>query len=143
MKEITDRDLQRCELEILQSVASFCEQNGLRYSLAYGTLLGAIRHKGFIPWDDDIDIMMPRKDYEIFIRTYKNEKYYVGAVEQDEKWPNPYAKCIDNSIVIDEHIRGCNIYGISDENEKDTHNKYCGIQFGKVSGKMSGLARKL
>ena len=52
------------EQEILDVIDRICAENGLRYSLAYGTLIGAMRHKGFIPWDDDIDIMMPRKDYE-------------------------------------------------------------------------------
>lgn len=52
------------EQEILDVIHQVCTAHGLRYSLAYGTLIGAVRHKGFIPWDDDIDIMMPREDYE-------------------------------------------------------------------------------
>ena len=52
------------EQEILDVIHKVCTENGLRYSLAYGTLIGAVRHKGFIPWDDDIDLMMPREDYE-------------------------------------------------------------------------------
>lgn len=52
------------EQEILDVIHQVCTEHGLRYSLAYGTLLGAVRHKGFIPWDDDIDLMMPREDYE-------------------------------------------------------------------------------
>ena len=52
------------EQDILDVIHHICSEHGLRYSLAYGTLIGAVRHKGFIPWDDDIDLMMPREDYE-------------------------------------------------------------------------------
>lgn len=63
-EEIDMRDLWAVEQSILDQVADFCEAHNLKYSLAFGTLLGAVRHKGFIPWDDDVDIMMPREDYE-------------------------------------------------------------------------------
>lgn len=65
-------DIQRVSLDVLKKIAEVCEREGFRYTLAYGTLIGAIRHKGFIPWDDDIDIQMPRPDYEKFI-TYMVE----------------------------------------------------------------------
>ena len=58
------RQIWAAEQEILDVIHQVCTEHGLRYSLAYGTLIGAVRHKGFIPWDDDIDIMMPREDYE-------------------------------------------------------------------------------
>lgn len=60
------RDLQLVELSILREFVRVCEAHGLRYYLAYGTLLGAVRHRGFIPWDDDIDVTMPRDAYERF-----------------------------------------------------------------------------
>lgn len=58
--------LRRIQLEILDEIDRVCRENGLTYFLAYGTLLGAVRHHGYIPWDDDIDVYMPRKDYERF-----------------------------------------------------------------------------
>ena len=71
MKQLTLQEIQAQSLEILQTVHDFCLAHDIRYSLAYGTLIGAIRHKGFIPWDDDIDIIMPRPDYDRFCRTFR------------------------------------------------------------------------
>ena len=64
MKELTLREIQLGELEVLKKFAEICDELGLRYFLHAGTLLGTIRHKGFIPWDDDVDVTMPRDDYE-------------------------------------------------------------------------------
>ena len=73
MKELNMNEIKRIELDVLLNVADFCEKNGLTYFLAYGTLIGSIRHKGFIPWDDDIDIMMPREDYNRFMQIFNDE----------------------------------------------------------------------
>lgn len=75
MKEMTLKDIQGVSLDILQDIHDFCIKNEIKYTLGYGTLIGAIRHKGFIPWDDDIDIIMLRPDFERFFSTYKSEKY--------------------------------------------------------------------
>lgn len=66
-QHISHEALQQEELRLLRSFDSFCKNHNLRYSLAGGTLLGAVRHKGFIPWDDDIDLNMPRPDWDALI----------------------------------------------------------------------------
>lgn len=70
MREVSVEEHKKLALEVLIKVANFCDENGITYYLAYGTLLGAVRHGGFIPWDDDIDIVMPRSDYERFIKIF-------------------------------------------------------------------------
>lgn len=71
MKELSIKETQDISLEILKIVTDICEQENLRYALIYGTLIGAIRHHDYIPWDDDVDIMMPRPDYEKFLKYFK------------------------------------------------------------------------
>lgn len=74
-KPLRIEDIKRISLDILIDVHEFCVNNNIHYSLGYGTMLGAVRHKGFIPWDDDIDIIMLRQDYEKFIKSYRSENY--------------------------------------------------------------------
>ena len=71
MKELTLEECKKISLEILIDIADFCDRHGLRYFFSVGTLLGAVRHQGFIPWDDDIDIMMPRPDYIRLLNEYE------------------------------------------------------------------------
>lgn len=79
-KKISIDEFKQIELNILKYIKQICEEEGLRYFLGYGTLLGAIRHQGFIPWDDDIDICMPRADYFKFLNVLKNKNnsFYLG-----------------------------------------------------------------
>lgn len=81
MKELTLREAQIGEYSVLKKLAAICDKLHLRYMLAYGTLLGAIRHKGFIPWDDDIDVFMPRPDYNRLIDYLTQHKNDIKPLE--------------------------------------------------------------
>lgn len=81
LKQLTVDECKKISLDILIDVAKFCDENNITYYLSVGTLLGAIRHSGFIPWDDDIDIMMPRPDYNRFLESYKHQYYKVCKPE--------------------------------------------------------------
>lgn len=102
MKKLSLEELKKEELNILTTFNKFCQQHALRFYLAGGTLLGAIRHKGFIPWDDDIDVCMPRPDYEKLIQLYDNtdSRYQLRCIEKNN-FSAPYAKMVD----INTHIK--------------------------------------
>ncbi len=98
----TDK-LKKIELEILDHFVYFCKQNNLTYYLTYGTLLGAIRHKGFIPWDDDIDVAMPPKDYQKFLELYskdKQDKYLLQYVNNEKYYHTIFAKIRKNNTCM-------------------------------------------
>ena len=100
MREMTLKDLQDLSLAILNDVHDFCEANNIRYSLAYGTLIGAVRHHGFIPWDDDIDIILPRPDYEVFIKTYSSKRYKISSFQHDPDCRITYARVYDDNYTV-------------------------------------------
>lgn len=92
-------EIQQNELNILKDFAQFCDDNDLRYYLAGGTLLGAIRHQGFIPWDDDVDVIMPRPDFQRFVDLVQNRvswKYTLIDDEHSERG-QPFAKLVDET----------------------------------------------
>lgn len=118
MKKLSTEEIKKIELDLLITFADFCDKNNLKYYLAYGTLLGAVRHKGFIPWDDDIDVMMPRPDYDRFIELTGFSKITENCETRLYKnctHPNiyPYAKLIaTDTIVFEKGKARKNVSGI-------------------------------
>lgn len=102
MRSIQLDEQKKVQLDILKYFADFCDKNGLQYYLAYGTLLGAIRHKGYIPWDDDIDVCMPIKDYnkaiELF-NEYSKESLYKLVAPSDKISKISFVKVTDERTV--------------------------------------------
>lgn len=103
MRKIPLSELKQIELDILNYIDSVCKENSLKYFLAYGTLLGAIRHQGFIPWDDDIDIYMLRQDYEKFINivSKRNDRYKVQSLYNDAQYYYEFAKVVDSHTSVE------------------------------------------
>lgn len=114
MKQITTtEELKHIGLDILLSVHEFCMRHHIMYSLACGTLIGAVRHKGFIPWDDDVDIYMLRDDYNKFITSFHDIKgsFRVISLETSKEWCLPYAKVYDTRTLQTE-LSNINVRGI-------------------------------
>lgn len=103
MKELTLQELKEIEFEILKFFDAFCKENNIKYYLSHGTLLGAIRYKKFIPWDDDVDLLIPRADYDRMLKIFKDsEKYRLFAFERNDKYLFPIAKLCDMTTRKDE-----------------------------------------
>ena len=99
--------LHSVQIEILDEIVGICDKHNLTYFLIGGTLLGAVRHKGFIPWDDDLDIAMPREDYEKFLKIAKTEldkKYYLHDISIDKNYWQPFIKIRKNNTLFDEKM---------------------------------------
>lgn len=97
------RSLQLVELNIMKLFADICERHGLRYFMVGGTMLGAVRHKGFIPWDDDMDVAMPRPDYERFMQVVRSELpegYSFLNYKQDDGYRRYFSRLVDTGVRV-------------------------------------------
>lgn len=106
------KQIRNAEIEILDYVVEICEKNNIEYYLDFGTLLGAIRHEGFIPWDDDIDIAMPRKDYEKFLKIcqdIKSPMFFLQTYRTDKEYYQNFAKMRNsNTTFIEKNMKHLN-----------------------------------
>lgn len=100
------RKLQLVELNIVKEIVKICDENNLTYYISGGTYLGAVRHKGFIPWDDDVDIAMPRDDYEKFLEIGK-KKFEHGILLRNHKYDKSFHSTItrvtDSKVKVVNH----------------------------------------
>ena len=108
MRKLNSDEIKKFELNILISFAKYCERKNLKYYLAYGTLLGAKRHGGFIPWDDDIDVIMTRKDYNLLLKYVEQENISddLDLISiQKGTWDEPIAKIVDKNTIAYQHSK--------------------------------------
>lgn len=114
MRKLKTEEIKKYELDILKYINDFCKKNNIEYFLAYGTLIGAIRHRGFIPWDDDIDIVIKRKDYERFRKLFTDtENYKILDIENNEDYYYPFVKIVDTRTkVIEKDFKDIDDLGV-------------------------------
>lgn len=105
MKKIDSDELKDIQLEILKEVDSFCINNDIDYIVYAGSLIGLVRHGGYIPWDDDIDIAMPRPSYDRFINEFKHPYLRVQSYEKNDSFMYTFSKVDDVRTVLIEDKR--------------------------------------
>lgn len=105
-KEVLKK-LHEAEIEILDEIVRVCDENDIKYFIIFGTLLGAVRHKGFIPWDDDIDVAMLRDDYERFLEIAPKklkEKFFLDNINNSNDWYLHFSKVKNRNTIFEEEL---------------------------------------
>ena len=101
MQRMTNEEQKKVSLQILCEIDRICTAHSIRYYIAYGTLLGAVRHQGFIPWDDDIDIWVPLNEYEAFLNAIREDtRFEVLDHLKDSDWLKCFSKVSDPATVM-------------------------------------------
>lgn len=100
MQPVTQQEMRDMQLQILETIDLFCKERGIPYFLTHGTLIGAIRHNGYIPWDDDIDIAMPREGYEEFLQSFSHDTINIYSLKTSDNCRYPYAKAYDTHTSV-------------------------------------------
>lgn len=116
MREIKRDELKMVQMDVLSAVHRFCLTHKIKYSLGCGTMLGCVRHHGYIPWDDDIDIYMLRSDYNKLIKEFPDlleGHYRFVTMERDDKWNRAYGKIFDTRTIMKEKASECYELGVN------------------------------
>ena len=162
-RKLENTEIKERLFRILSDFADYCDANGLRYYLCYGTLLGAIRHQGFIPWDDDIDVMMPRPDFEklaeLKLRGMNPNYRLEGYGLKNSLWPfykiQDISTCVENEYRKGDKHLWIDIFpmdGLPEDSKKSaeilnkTHKlrqlyKYYGAKIGKGKSRFRTIAK--
>ena len=113
MRLLTLEQQKSIQLGILDAVDSYCRSESLSYSLCGGTMIGAVRHKGYIPWDDDIDLMMPRPDYDRFIKEFSHPDYYILNLAEKNYCVEQFVKVCRNGTVMEDILLKRHMWGVN------------------------------
>ena len=104
-QDVSNAELKESILGIMDEIHAFCTAHEIPYFLMQGTLLGSVRHQGFIPWDDDLDIGMFREDYEKFCKLFHTDKHYeLKCIQRNDDYYLPFGKVIDTRIALREEV---------------------------------------
>lgn len=115
MRQLSLEEIKQLEIDILDYVVEICDKNNIKYFLSYGTLLGAVRHHGFIPWDDDIDLVMLREDYNRFLKIVEANSHprYRVLAPKDKGYFYTFSKVVDiKTSVVEEEVEQMPVNGV-------------------------------